>query len=45
MFARNKNFGAKQLLKMFPNKNWSLGGLTALIRKIENTATVVRRIG
>jgi len=30
----NKKYGAKQLLKMFPNKNWSLGGLKALIKKL-----------
>jgi len=32
---------------MFPNKNWNLGELKALIKKmtIDNTDTVVRRIG
>jgi len=30
----NKKYGAKRLLKMFPNKNWSLGGLKALIKKL-----------
>jgi len=29
----NKKYGAKRLLKMYPNKNWSLGGLKALIKK------------
>ena len=29
----NKKYGAKRLLKMFPNKNWSLDGLKALIIK------------
>ena len=28
----NKKYGAKRLLKMFPNKNWSLGGPKALIK-------------
>ena len=41
----NKKYGAKRLLKMFTNKNWSLGGLKALIKKIYNTGTVDRRIG
>jgi len=27
---------------MFPNKNWSLDGLKALMKKIDNTGTVVR---
>jgi len=30
----NKKYGAKRLLKMFANKNWSLGGLKALIKKL-----------
>jgi len=33
------------LLKMFPNKNWSLDGLKVLIKITDNTGTVVRRIG
>jgi len=36
----NKKYGAKRLLKLFPNKNWSLDGLKALIEKIDNTGTV-----
>jgi len=40
----NNKYGAKQLLKMFPNKNWSLYGLKVLIKKTDNTGTVVRRI-
>jgi len=30
----NKKYGATQLLKMFPNKNWSIGGLKALIKQL-----------
>jgi len=29
----NKKYGAKRLLKMFPNKNCSLGRLKPLIKK------------
>jgi len=29
---KNKKYEAKRLLKLFPNKNWSLGGLKALIK-------------
>ena len=29
----NKKYGAKRLLKLFPNKNWSPDGLKALIEK------------
>ena len=35
----NKKCGADRLLKMFPNKNWSLDGLKALIKN-DNTGTV-----
>jgi len=31
----NKKYGARRLLKMFPNKNWSLnGGLKVLMKKL-----------
>jgi len=43
--AENKKYGAKRLLKLFPNKNWSLCGLKALIKKIDNIGTFVRCIG
>jgi len=33
----NKKYGAERLLKMFTNKNWSLGGLKVLIKNIDNT--------
>jgi len=36
----NKKYGVKRLLKLFPNKNWSLDGLKALIEQIDNTGTV-----
>ena len=32
--GENKKYGGKRLLKMFPNKNWSLGALKALIKKL-----------
>jgi len=35
----NKKCGADRLLKMFPNKNWSLDGLKAVIKN-DNTGTV-----
>ena len=35
----NKKHRARRLLKMFPNKNWSLGGLKALIKN-DNAGTV-----
>ena len=41
----NKNYGAKRILKEFPNKGWSLGGLSYLLQKIDQTGTVKRRKG
>jgi len=39
----NKKYGAKRLpvLKMSPNKNWSLDGLKALIKKFTMTTQVL----
>ena len=34
---KNKKYEAKRLLKLFPNKNWSLGGLKALIKNWQHT--------
>jgi len=36
----NKKYGAKRLLKLFPNKNWSLDGLKALILKMTTVRTM-----
>ena len=38
-------YSAKRLLKEFPEKGWSLGGLNYLIRKIDATGSVERRAG
>ena len=35
----NKNYGAKRFLKEFPNKGWTLGGLNALLSKIDKTGS------
>src|SRR6218665_2673053 len=36
---QNKHYGAKRLLKEFPHKSWSCGGLDKIIRKIDRTGT------
>jgi len=33
-FRESKKYGAKRLLKLFANKNWSLDGLKALIKNL-----------
>lgn len=40
-----KGYGARKLLKEFPQKNWTRGGLDTLIRKIRDTGTVERTQG
>ena len=42
---QNKNYSARRLLKEFPNKGWTLGGLNVLIRKIDGTGSIDRRPG
>ena len=43
LLPQTKQYGAKHLISMFPEKQWSLGGLKKLIRKIDDTGTVDRR--
>ena len=38
-------YGAVQLMKMFPNKRWTLGGLKTLIKKIGRCGIVERCCG
>jgi len=40
-----KRYGAKRLLAEFPSKQWSLGGLNKLIKKIDETGSIERSIG
>ena len=43
LLRQSKKYGAKRLMSMFPDKQWSLGGLKKLIRKIDDTGAVDRR--
>jgi len=43
LLRQTKQYGAKHLVSVFPDKQWSLGGLKKLIRKIDDTGTVNRR--
>jgi len=45
VLRQDKQYGAETLLKMFLNKNWTLGGLKTLLRKIDATDSVKRRSG
>ena len=42
---QTKGYSAKQLLKMFPEKQWTLGGLNHLIRKIDIIGDIHRKPG
>jgi len=43
LLRQTKQYGAKRLMSMFPEKQWSLGGLKKLICKTDDTGTVDRR--
>jgi hypothetical protein len=40
-----KNYGTRRLLKEFPQKKWSKGGLEKLLRKIRSTGSINRQSG
>jgi len=40
---RFKGYGAKKLIKEFPNKGWKLWGLNKLSKKLQETGTTARR--
>jgi hypothetical protein len=42
---QNKRYGAIKLIKMFPNKQWSLGEVNKLLKKIDESCDVKRRAG
>ena len=45
LIRQEKGWGAKRLLKQFPEKQWSVTSLKRLIRKIDNTGSVKRTPG
>ena len=40
-----RGYSAKQLLKVFPEKQWTLGGISHLIRKVDIVGNVHRKPG
>jgi len=42
---QNKGYGAKRLLKEFASKNWKVGSLNKLLKKIDSTGSIARRPG
>jgi len=45
VLRESHQYGATRLMKMFPNKRWTLGGLKTLIKKIDRCGTVERCYG
>ena len=42
---QEKHYSAQRLILEFPNKNWKLGGVKKLLRKIDTYGIVQRRSG
>ncbi len=40
-----KGYGRTKLLKEFPNRGWTLGGLGDLLKKLDETGSVRRKVG
>ena len=44
-YSLDKGYGAKRILKEFPQKNWTKGGLDKLLRKLKETGNLERQEG
>jgi hypothetical protein len=44
VLREEKHYSYRKLLKEFPNKNWSHGGLDRLLKNIDSRRTVARRL-
>lgn len=45
LLRQTKGYGARRFLREFPHKNWTLGGLAYLIKKIDATGSIDRQVG
>jgi hypothetical protein len=45
ILRQEKQYGAKKLLREFPNRGWSLSSLKFLLKKIDETGTTHRKPG
>ena len=41
----SKGYGARQLIREFPNKNWKRRSIENLLRKLRETGSLDRRLG
>ena len=44
-YRLEKNYGRKRLLREFPDKGWTVGGLDTLLKKIDKTGGIERKKG
>ena len=45
VLRQQKLYGATKILRMFPNKNWTLSGVQTVLSKIDATGSVERCSG
>ena len=45
VLRQQKLYGATKILKMFPNKNWTLSGVKTVLIKIDTTGSIERCSG
>jgi len=45
VLRQQKLYGATKILKMFPNKNWTLSGVKTVLNKTDATGSVERCLG
>ena len=43
VYRQEKGYGARRIMKEFPNRSWSLSSLSKLLNKIDQTGTVDRK--
>ena len=45
VLRQQKLYGAAKILRMFPNKNWTLSGVKTVLSNVDATGSVERYLG
>jgi len=45
LVRQQRRWGAKRICKEFPNKNWAVSSVKYLLRKIDKTNSISRKVG
>jgi len=45
LIRQQKGWGTKRICKKFPNKNWAVSSVKDLLRKIDKTNSISRKVG